>query len=165
MIHRGLLFVVAGLLSWTSAATAVSDPLGNRIAAAFTRDGVTPVIERSAMDEARTRRIVIENIDPRLADGATGFAGRDYRFIPADGLARHAGTLTIGYPSAPIAAEKARLVAGGDRVFRGSKILTPMVAGQARREIVIFYTESAGDDRLRAVLAAAAKEVTETAAR
>jgi len=44
-------------------------------------------------------------------------------------------------------------------------VLIPMKAGQAGSDVVIFYTESAGDDRLRAVLAAAAAEVSGTAAR
>lgn len=166
----------AGLLSCTSAPTNAQDanavvaqnvaiaatgPLRARIETEF----AAPTIEQTAKDAAQVRTIVGENIDPALLAGATAFAGQDYRFTPADGMARHAGTLTITYPDAATAAEKAKLAAGDKRFFRESKILIPMVAVQTGSDLVIFYTESAGDDRIRAMLAAAAKEVSGTAAR
>lgn len=166
----------AGLLSCNSAPTAARDanaavaqnvaiaapdPLRARIETEF----AAPAIERTARDTAQVRQIVRDNVDPALLSGAIAFSGQDYRFTPADAMARHAGTLTITYPDAATAAEKAKLVAGDKRFFRESKILTPMVAGQAGPDLVIFYTESAGDDRIRAMLAAAAREVSGTAAR
>ena len=178
MMARLLLLSVAacGLLSCTSAPTAAqdanaavvqnvvatpADPLRARIEAAF----AAPAIEQSAKGAAQVRQIVRDNVDPRLADRAASFSGQDYRFTPADGQARHAGILTVTYADPATAAEKAKLVAGDKRFFKESKVLIPMTAGRAGSDVVIFYTESAGDDRLRAVLAAAAAEVSGTAAR
>lgn len=180
MIVRMVLLAsaAAGLLSCTSAPTAAqdanaavsenvvvaaapADPLRTRIDADF----AAPAVEQSAKDAAQVREIVSENVDPALVEGATGFSGQDYRFTPAGGLASHAGQLTVTYGDAAIAASRAKLVAGDKRFFRNSKVLTPMAAGQSGANVVIFYTESAGDDRIRAMLAAAAKQVSGTAVR
>lgn len=166
---------VGGLLSCTSAPTAAQDanaaaqniavsaidPLRSRIEAEF----ASPAIEQSEKSSAQVRQVVSENVDARLADGATAFSGQDYRFTPSDGMARHAGLLTIVYADAATAAAKAKLITSDRRFFRESKVLIPMTTVQAGPHIFIFYTESAGDDRIRAILAAAAKEVSGTAVR
>jgi hypothetical protein len=142
-------------------ATPASDPLRSRINAEF----ASPTIEVSEKDSARALQIVSENVDARLVDGATAFSGQDYRFTASDGMARHVGALTIMYADAATAAAKAGLIASDRRFFRESKVLIPMTAGQAGPHIFIFYTESAGDNKIRAMLSAAAKEVSGTAAR
>jgi hypothetical protein len=138
---------------------AAADPealLRARIASDFGLAGNTAGFETADYAAADLDRLLRTRVDPALLNGAVSKRGQDLHFTPADGVRRHAGVIVIRYPDARAAADRARPLLGEKRFFTATKILTPMTAAVRGDMLVIFFTESGGDAKLRATLSHAA---------
>lgn len=131
----------------------VTDPLG-RLAAAY--DLTRPdAITRTGRPFSEVAALVRERVDPALLTGAVAFVGDDYHFTPADGRTRHLGRFVIRYGDAAQASAAGR-AAATQRVFRNTKILTPMAVAVSGHSVTVLFTETGADTTLLRLLAEAA---------
>ncbi|MFV0624978.1 hypothetical protein ACBY01_13350 [Sphingomonas sp. ac-8] len=142
--------------SEATAAVGAATLLREQIAEAYALANAATAFTTSEHSAADLRQLLRERVDANVLDGARALRGSDHRFSPADGKPRHAGVIEIRYADARVAAARVRPLLGERRFFRGTQILTPMVAAAHGDTVVLFFTESAGDAKLRATLAAAA---------
>lgn len=140
---------------------APNDPaavLRGRIASAYGLAQAAAGVQARDADTAAVPTMVRERIEPALAVGAVGYGGQDYHFTLADGLGRHASLWRIRYRDGTAAATAARAIAR-QRFFAGGVISTPMASARRGDEVLILFTETAGDAKLVALLRAVAGEL------
>jgi hypothetical protein len=159
----GLAITLVAMPVSASAATSADALAEAQIRSALARGSDAPSILSRDIVPGDVSAIVRNRIDRRLSLSATGFAGRDFAIaVPEDGSRRQIGTLSVRYPSAKVARQRIALVKPVGGYFRQSKILTRFSAARRGDEIVIVYTESAGDDRMvaltRSIAASAAAD-------
>lgn len=127
------------------------DRIAARIRAAFalTQAAVIRTIERSSGD---AQALIRTRIAARLLPGAVELGGADRFFTPADGLERHLGVLTLRYPDAATAQQRANSIAD-QHYFNDSKILIPMASARHGDTLIIAFTEAGGDPKLSTLIA------------
>ena len=165
-LTRRATFLVATLVvstplgDWTDAAVAharasadAASILRDRIVAAFGR-GRDPHLRITSRSSAEASKLGADRVDRRLIAGATAVEGRDFSFTAANGGKREIGLLTLRFPTAAVAARRARPLTGSDRHLSGTEIMTPMAVRASGNQVIVLFTESAGDRVVMSVLAA-----------
>lgn len=106
----------------------------------------------SGMDKAEVRQLVSRHLDRQLLQAARHVAGWTFSLAPAE-PAEPAGTPDIGivlldYADARTAARLQEQLSRQRRHFRLSKVLTPFASAAAGPQVVIVFTEKAGNAEL-----------------
>ena len=109
-------------------------------------------INTTELSAERTRWIVETRLDPKVMDNKTIESGVSLQFIPAHSTYySNISLLELVYPDATIAARIREKLAKGN-YFKNSKILTLFSCVQDNNQVLIIFTESAGDSQIAAFI-------------
>ncbi len=90
--------------------------------------------------------IVRENLDGELLASVRAISGKDFRFVPAGQRAEaQVGVLLLGFSDEPSAASAAQRLALRGGHFQNTVILTPFAYRRSGDQMVVAFTENAGN--------------------
>jgi hypothetical protein len=104
-------------------------------------------LREAAVPPADVRRIVTLNLDTGLSGSLVSSAGTEFRFNePQQRLDSQVSVLVLIYPNHAVALRMNRSLAKRGGYFTGTKILTRFSSVPVRNQLVIVFTENAGND-------------------
>jgi hypothetical protein len=93
------------------------------------------------------RTIVRENLDAELLASVRAVSGKDFRFVPAGRTVdAQVGLLVLDYPDEATAERTAKRLALRGGYFQNTVILTRFAYGRFRDQLVVAFTENAGNE-------------------
>lgn len=104
-------------------------------------------LKESQLTPTDVRAILRDNLDPILLNEIQEATGTDFRFFSSDQQNEaHIAILIITYPDEKTALHMADKLAGIGGFFKRSKILIPFSSAATVEQVVIAFTENAGNE-------------------
>lgn len=109
--------------------------------------GADSALREDSIPPAEVRTIVKENLDSTLAASLRTAAGTDFRFHESQRQTdAQVSVLVLTYENRATAERMNRALAKRQGYFTGSKVLTRFSSVPVRNQLVIAFTENAGND-------------------
>lgn len=110
-------------------------------------DAANDSVRETELVPAKVRLIVRDRLPSGLLDSLDETSGKDFRFVPngAEGEA-HVALLILTYTREQDAASASRKLAQAEGYFERTKILTRFSSARVSKQVLIVFTENAGND-------------------
>lgn len=109
--------------------------------------GTGAPLQEDAIAETDAKRIVRKNLDSALLTRGVRISGVDFRFVPPSQDAEaHVAVLVLSYSNSKIALSMANTLSKLNNYFRRTKILTRFSTAPVGKQLVIAFTEDAGNE-------------------
>ncbi len=106
-------------------------------------------LRETTMTKKNIQIVVRNNLDPGLLIPVPEMTGTDFRFIqPGQRDEVHVAVLILSYPDEKTAYRMAKKLVNKGGYFRQTKILTRFSYVPVENQLVIAFTETAGDDEI-----------------
>jgi hypothetical protein len=116
------------------------------LAADVARRGGDSTLHAVELTPEEVRATIRDNLDPRLLASATRTGGKSFRFAEVrQHVEEQVGVLSIDYPDSGTARRMSEVLVDRKGYFAGTPILTPFSSVPVRNQLVIAFTENAGD--------------------